>query len=385
MDWQNMKYLGYFLFIVSLFILWIYLFIEPAVIFLAKGQIEKILPAAVVSIGRLDIKPFHHLTFSDIEINKYPVYDFKIKEAGIAYNIFSLLGAKIIKFHLKEADISVNMAQNNLSEFNKYLNLKARGGFSLGALELSNANLQVESRDLNLRAQLSLELEPLNQIVRYCALNIDSLDFNGFHLQDASLRVKQMPEAGEFSVGLMRYDKLRVKGIKSKAVLEGSRLRLDSLRADFLEGQIQGDLDFRIDKKPQYLLNLKFLDCAVSAFVRDFNLQKKFTASGLLSGALTLKGSGPDLSILSADFLAVKPGGVLSIVDTKFLEGMARNSGESLDLLVESFKNYRYNEGVIKLSLDKNNLILEAALEGEAGRRNLTVTIHNFELWREAK
>ncbi len=377
-----MKRFRYFIIILFVFILGISILIKPAILFLVRKQIEDVFPAAAVSIGGMSIKPFYRLSLLDIKINKHPVYDFKIKEAGIAYGIFSLLGGKIRKFYIKGTDISVNLAQKDFSEFNRYLNLKPGGGFLIGLLELSGLSLQVKSGDLELNALLSAELEPLNRLIHNCNLNIYFLDFKGFHLQDAFLRVRQAPYAGELSIGLARYDKLKVKEIKSKAILEGSRLRLDSLGAYFLDGEIRGNLDLEIGKNPQYLLNLKFLDCAIGAFVKDFNLQEKFTASGSLSGTLTLKGSGPDVNILSGDFSAVRPGGVLTITDTVFLERIARNSSQSLDLLVESFKNYRYNNGIMKLSLDKDNLILEIALDSQAGKRDLAVTIHNFELWR---
>jgi hypothetical protein len=49
-------------------------------------------------------------------------------------------------------------------------------------------------------------------------------------------------------------------------------------------------------------------------------------------------------------------------------------------MLVESFKNYRYNTGILKLSLDKGNLIFDITLDGEAGRRKLDIVVHGFSL-----
>jgi len=59
---------------------------------------------------------------------------------------------------------------------------------------------------------------------------------------------------------------------------------------------------------------------------------------------------------------------------------MAINSGQSLDILVENFQNYHYNTGIMKLSFDKGNLIFNIDLEGGAGKRNLSITLHDFKL-----
>jgi hypothetical protein len=47
---------------------------------------------------------------------------------------------------------------------------------------------------------------------------------------------------------------------------------------------------------------------------------------------------------------------------------------------VESFKDYHYNTALMKLSFDKGNIILDVALEGEAGKRNLSIVLHDFKL-----
>jgi hypothetical protein len=47
---------------------------------------------------------------------------------------------------------------------------------------------------------------------------------------------------------------------------------------------------------------------------------------------------------------------------------------------MESFKDYHYNTGVMKLSKAQDDLSLDIALDGEKGKRNLMVTLHDFSL-----
>ena len=100
--------------------------------------------------------------------------------------------------------------------------------------------------------------------------------------------------------------------------------------------------------------------------------------SGFLSGELLLNGDRNTIEVLTGDFSTAHIGGTLVINDTRFLENIARNTNQPVDILVESFQNYHYNSGTMKLSKEKDNLILDVALDGELGKRDLTVTLHNF-------
>ena len=125
---------------------------------------------------------------------------------------------------------------------------------------------------------------------------------------------------------------------------------------------------------------MEFINLDLAKFVDDFNLGKKFQITGRLNGAMNFKGAGFDIYALTGDFSATEYGGMLVIKDTRFLENLARNYEQPLDILVESFKDYHYNIGTMRLSLDKENLILDVALDGDAGKRNLNIILHNFVL-----
>jgi hypothetical protein len=107
--------------------------------------------------------------------------------------------------------------------------------------------------------------------------------------------------------------------------------------------------------------------------------------TGRLSGDLKLKGRGEQIEILQGSFSTLPPGGTLVIMDTKFLERMAHNTRQPLDLLVESFKNYPYNTGLMSLGFENGSVILKIELEGEAGKRNLNVILHDFSVGKEGK
>lgn len=186
--------------------------------------------------------------------------------------------------------------------------------------------------------------------------------------------------AADFSVKKIQYDKLRIDGVRGRALLAGRRLSLNPLYAKVLSGMVRGDIGFIIGGDRKYFVNLEFIGLDMEKFIKDFNLGEKFQANGKLSGSVTLSGQGSNIKALNGDFSTTGTGGVLIIKDNKFLENVARNSGQSLDILMESFKDYHYNTGLLKLSFDKGKLILDIALEGEAGKRNLNITLHDFKI-----
>jgi hypothetical protein len=71
---------------------------------------------------------------------------------------------------------------------------------------------------------------------------------------------------------------------------------------------------------------------------------------------------------------------MMVVRDETMLKNMAQAADQPLDILMESFKDYHYNTGVMKVGKVKDDLSLDIALDGEKGKRNLSVTLHDFSL-----
>jgi len=317
-----MKRIIYILLVISIFVLIISIFIKPVIIFLAERQIARVFLGSRVSIRDCALRPLSQLSLLDLEINKGKIYNFKFKEIVILYSLPSILKRNISNSSLLDAIMGVDF-------------------------------------------------------------KIDSLESQGFRLENASLNVSRLNDRGGLYINRLEYDKVKIKEIRSKARLNDGDLLLDSLSAKLLNGEVQGDLSLRIDKGREYLASLKFIDLDLETFVNDFNLNKKIQVTGKLGGTVTLKGAGLNIDDISGEFSNDEHGGRLVIRDTRFLENLAGSSKVPLDILVESFKDYHYNTGVMSLSLDKGNLILDITLDGETGSRNLNITVHDFKLRRE--
>ena len=379
-----MKRTIYILFIIFISIAVISISIKPIIIFLVKRQLSNVFIDSKVTISGCNIKPLHLLTLSDIEIKKDSIYSFKLKNISIHYGPFSIIRRNILKVSLGDAKIMVNLPQNSILEFSKHFNLKTnKSMFLVNALELSNFSLILDSKDLSLQANISSEINLIHQLVNYLDFKIYSLESRGFQLKDAFFKVNQSLRPGLLYIDQVKYNKLKIEKIESSVRLEDKSLCLDSLSAEFLGGKIQGNASLKTEKNGERFINLEFMNVDLNTLVNDFNLNEKVQINGRLGGAVTLKGTGLEINVLDGDFTTAEPGGTLTIKDTGFLEKIARNSNQPLDILVESFKDYHYNTGVMRLSLEGDSLILVIDLEGETGKRNLNIVVHNFKLRRE--
>lgn len=377
----------YILLILVFFILVTALSIKPLVIFLVKQQLKKVFIHSSINIRGCNLKPLHQLSLSDIEIKREPIYALRIKEAKIQYSLSSIITRNILKFSLKDALITVNLGQSSILNLRRYLTLKAdkKSIFLLSRLKLSNLDLNLKSADLNLKAKISAELNFIKQIINHLKLKIDVLQNKGFQLENAYIEASQNLPPGLLHIDEIKYGKFKIEKIKSNTRLDEEFLHLDSLSAKVLGGEFQGKIDLITGENIGYSLNLKFINLDLEAFVDDFNLNERFELNGKIGGTLALEGSGPHIEAINGDFTSLQPGGVLTIKDNRFLENLARKSNQPLDILVESFKNYHYNKGMLKLFKDEGNLILDVALDSEAGKRNLNITVHDFKLRKEER
>lgn len=379
-----MKRIIYILIFVFISILFLSLLIKPLILGLSKQQLERIFVNSTVLIRDYGLKPARQLSFFDIQIKNEPIYSIKVKEAAVKYNLFSLLKGSILKFYLKDAAVTVSLPERGIAGVSRYLSINpaSRPILKIKGLEFSNLNLALKSKELSIQAKLSVEVNLAEQLLNYLNLKVNSWDSRDFHLKDVFLNVSQNQSAGSLLIHQIQYNKLKIDELRGQARLKNKLLFLDDLSAQAFSGIIQGNLNIALDGNYGYLMNLKFINLDTEAFVEDFNLNEKIKMSGKLSGQLTLQGKGLDFQAINGDFSDVSGGGVLTIKDAKFLESIARSSKQPLDLLVESFKDYHYNKAVMKLYQDNGNLNFDLAMDSEAGKRNLSIAVHDFKLKR---
>jgi len=186
--------------------------------------------------------------------------------------------------------------------------------------------------------------------------------------------------SGDVFIKKFKEGKLTAENIRAHLRWEGRYVFLDSLSGQVFNGTVDGKGSLTIGKQPQYLVQLNFTHLDLARFVNDFELTEKVDMTGMLNGLVTLNGIGNNMSILNGNLTSSSVGGNVTIKDTQFLQNMARSSKLPANIVVDSFKDYHYNIGVVRMVMDHGDLVLDVALDSATGKRNLKVDLHEFSL-----
>ena len=165
--------------------------------------------------------------------------------------------------------------------------------------------------------------------------------------------------------------------------MKGSVLNINPVLVSFIGGSVKGEFNISLNQDMNYNLRLNSQGLEIRRLVNDMEFNEKFDMTGRLDGTFYLSGKCQDIKDIKGDFRADKNGGVLVIKDKAFLENVAKQSNQPLDIIVESFRNYNYNNGMIKLFMESGNIVLDLKLDGGAGKRSLIIILHDFKKGKE--
>lgn len=218
---------------------------------------------------------------------------------------------------------------------------------------------------------------------RIGALSLQDVAFNTlkgtpFSIDQGNLRINEEGPPGTLFIQKLRYDKLQVQNIRASTRKSGEEITLEALSGQVLNGMIEGGVTFKIAKDSVYLAKLNFINLDLTEFVQKFDLKKTVEMSGRLSGMVALNGRGTKIEILKGNLGSSSDGGTLTIKNKNFLETLAKNNEQPLDIVVDSLTDYNYNTANMLLRLDREDLILDMAFDGKTGKRHITVVQHDF-------
>jgi len=307
-------------------------------------ELQKIFKESSVADFRLT-KDF--IEFQGVKIKERSSYDVKIEKVRIYYKLRSILKKKIDK------------------------------------IEALGADLDFSKDDMKVKAVASLQFDVSSGIIDYIKLNVVSFKTNLFEVKGVLLNAAQGRDTGEFFIKAFNCDKLKIGEVSGKSELKGKMLYIRPLTVSFIGGNVAGEFEVSLDQDMNYSLNLDSHGLEIKRFVDNMELNEKFDMTGRLSGEFYLSGAGQAIKEIEGDFRTDAGGGTLIINDKTFLENVAKQSNQPLDIIVESFRNYNYNKGIIKLSAETGNLVMDLKLEGKSGKRSLAIILHDFNKGKE--
>jgi hypothetical protein len=325
-------------------------FTIPLIISAAKRQLQGTFPASTVSIEKCYFSPKGTLEFSGISIKREGVYSLAIKEINIKYKIPQVFMGSIDGVRIVEPSLTVNSRLSVAEKLKEMINIETSGEsfFSVNGVDVSGANVNVTTSDLDFEGVFSVSFSLLEKIPRsidaeFKRINVDDITFD-------EVRVKSdaHPSTGAvLSVKKIIYNKAVIKDMTGVMRFDGAVLSIDAIKAGLFNGMIKGEIEVTFDGNRKFSMNLTCQDLD--------NIQ----------GALK---TGTD-------------GGVLVVKDPVVIEKLSAQTGQkgqALEVAVESLKNYVYNTGTMKLSLDKSEVIMNIEMEGDAGKRAFDIVVHDI-------
>ena len=355
--------------------------LKPVILLTAKKQLKSVFKDSVVTVENCRLRSVS-LAIYGIGIERKPFYKFSVEEIRFSYRFSTLFKGRIMRAALKGIKADINTPGKKAAEFTRLLNLNTAHPppFTVACADILRADIKVRTQDLGLDCGVSLGIDLGNNTVHYLALRAASLDAGGAHFENISLGSALRVKAGSFYAGRLKFDKVKLEDIEGRIVLGSKGLALYPLCARLFGGKVCGSLALSLDREGQYALDLSASGIGLGVIVDDLKLAEKMRMTGKLEGTVSVKGAGLKLALINGDLSVAQPGGTLAITDEGLLKNLAAQTQQSLDMLVESFKDYQYDTGIVKLDLNGGDLILDAALNGKDGKRNLNITLHKFDL-----
>ncbi|NQT21935.1 MAG: YdbH domain-containing protein [Candidatus Omnitrophica bacterium] len=354
------------------------LYASQIVTTVAELNLKKTFPSSIVSIGKCRIHPGRALIFSDVEIKREALYVLHIKEVNITFDILSLFKGSVREIQLDRAQMAIDLRRSHPEEVKKLLNAGSSGLFRIQEIALSEIKINLRTRDIELDGVISLKASLPEKRVHHIDAAINNLKVRGVSLEGGLIEGSLSGEGAEFSVKKIAYNKAIMTGISGTVRFNDPILSLDSLSASIFNGDIGGTAEVSLAGTNNFAVDLNCRNLDLISFVEDFNLTKKVEMTGKLKGELFLNGTRSGITDVRGEFSTDVPGGVLIIKDTRFLENIAKGAEQPLDIIVENFKNYRYDIGTINVGLNKNDLDLNIHLDGQSGKRAFNVILHDI-------
>lgn len=366
---------------ISLIIFLFCLTIALAVIILTprilKKQLENIFIGSQVTVEGCRFISFTEFVVSGISVTVDPIYKFRVKDLIVDYTLPDLPKINILRVTLSNLNIQVTLDNKNIAGLSKKIKLTPAGGVFINNLLISDAVFDIKSKDLSLEAGLSIDFDLKNKTLNWLDGKVKSADIYSVRLKDVSFNAGGSSQVGSFILSEMSFDKLKLLKASAEPLLKGGHFYLSNIKSSLLDGFLSGEIDLFFKDKMRCSADFKFKGIDLGVFVRDFELTDKLELSGSMDGYVVLEADNNGIKNLEGDFKAADPGGMLTIKDDKYLKDMAKRTGQQIDFIVESFTNYSYNKGLMRMHLDSNNIVLDASLDGISGKRNLTVVLHD--------
>lgn len=174
-----------------------------------------------------------------------------------------------------------------------------------------------------------------------------------------------------------RYARLVIKDISANIRMDKGSFAAEDISGTVFGGKLTGTIGARFDEDDIFYADLRFNGIRLLALAEELEFADKIELSGSMNGNMAIEARGTKVASIDGRFDTSREDNVFNIKDTSYLEKITGQTQQPADILVESLKDYRYNTGTLKLGLEGPDILLDINMDGDQGKRDLTVVLHD--------
>ncbi len=278
----------------------------------------------------------------------------------------ALLNVESVIYKLPDRLIISNMEINNTSDW--------------GRLHFSSIEIELELD----RIKKAMELSDTLMLIKRISAQMNTFSHNALRLQTIDINIlldgsRDTHVSGSLSIQSITYKEIVLKNVYCDYRFFNHNLSVTLNRLIFAGGTGYGifEADFR-DNSLVYKSDFYLNDMRAADIFTILKLDNKLKATGLWNGRLSIGGTNNTLTQVDGKLTARSPGGTLNIQDKNMVANMLPSDERLNKNIMESVLYYTYNEGDMNISLEDDSILCDLSLEGETGKRNISIYLHNL-------
>ncbi|MDD4013718.1 MAG: hypothetical protein PHW14_05970 [Candidatus Omnitrophica bacterium] len=349
----------------------------PGTRVLAPVLLESLIPSSKVSLGDVVFSFKPSVSFSDVLVEIPGIFSFKAKSVAVMPDLSGNRSPKF-KVYLDKTALDILSFSGFLEEGQKMAKGDPRAG-SEGMISVFHLKgMRVRSLDPGVQgeADISLSIDVIRQTVLEGALRMNRIKKGSFEASGISMDVTS-PGTAEFAVESLVSGKFRISDVEGVLRQKGiTGIEIGSFSGKMFGGALSG-YGAAGRAAGGYTMDLVADGVDMAKATMELGLGDKIDLAGIMNGDISLKGrfSGPEL--LTGSLSLASKAGTLLVKDKRFFEMVAEKTRQPLEIVKASFEDYEYTTGTVNLDLDGKDLIMTVYLEGDKGKRDIKVILHD--------
>jgi len=355
--------------------------LKPVLHVVIKNSIAEQIPGAVVKIAGIETG-FSGISVKGLNVEKKNTLQVDVPDLYLRFSVPGLLKGALSEIRVNNPVLKITAPEKKFESLKKlFLAGKKKGkGIFIQVVSINNLEVEVRTKDILFKGKVNLAVDLGAGAVKTTDIVLDSFSSMDINAKNISIKSDNKGSKLAFGCGTFKYRKFVIDNAESSIeILPDNTVGFNNFKADFAGGIINGLIKFEKSDILSYRAKFDFRNIDLSSIMKSFEVDNKLDLSGRMEGSLEFAGDEKRINAIAGDFVTDAPGGIMYMKDDSMLKSMAEKYKQDINILLESFRNYHYNKGHMKVRLEANDIVMDAGLEGEAGNRNLIIVLHEFQ------